>query len=83
MTIRRTDIEMKKLEVLDGVRTAVRFRQRMRANRELNDKIMDAAERFDLAVQRGELIEGEDSGQIMARIVHEIADEVAVVELQA
>lgn len=55
MTVQKTEIELQKALMIKVLRSQIRLKHTLEAERELNQVLPEAERQFDVAVQRGEL----------------------------
>lgn len=55
MTVQKTEIELQKALMVKVLRSQIRLKHTLEAERELNQVLPEAERQFDVAVQRGEL----------------------------
>jgi len=60
VTVRRSEIQQAKHDMVKLLRNAIRTRHAIEADRELNEILPQAEEMFDAAVRRGRLPEPKD-----------------------
>jgi hypothetical protein len=57
---KKSDIEMNRLEVIKVNRTLIRLKHSLAADREINEVIPDRLQKFDSALNSGELLQIEE-----------------------
>lgn len=67
----KSEVEMRRQELVDAIRTFVRLKHRRAANREMNEVLPKAVQAFDVAILKGQLPERVDIAAIVKRVVSE------------
>lgn len=60
MSVRKTEAELRKAQMVKTIRAAVRLSHSLEADAELNETIPEAEKQFDLSLQRGVLPDPSD-----------------------
>jgi hypothetical protein len=64
MTVKKTESELQKALLVKVLRSQVRLKHTLEAERELNEVLPAAEKAFDKALQRGELLDDNDIEEI-------------------
>lgn len=71
MTVRKLDSEVRKAALVKALRTAIRLKHTLAADRELNDVLPNAEAAFDQALQRGILPDAIDLDALANEVVRD------------
>lgn len=71
MTVQRSEIEQAQFELVKTLRTAIRLKHAIAADRELNEVLPAAEKAFTKSIQRGQLPGAVDLEGIVRRVVGE------------